>query len=300
MIVLIVAVCVASVWTVSTVRSRRLATPSAMLKRIPARDAVLLYIDFDALRRAGILQQLTGSKVPEEPEYQEFVRRTEFNYKEDLDTALISFAPAAKYLILRGRFDWSRLRSYVKEQAGSCYNTVCQLTGSTPERKISFFPLHTRLMAMAVGKSPDAYQDFGPPFPEQRPIDVPSEPVWISLPPSLLRKSDTFPSGTRMFAKSMEDAESVTLALGSARQDFEAKLNVLCRSEQDAALLQNQLERSTLLLRDMIAREKREPNPRDLSGVLTAGSFRRQGRRVFGQWPIRQAFIDETLAGGAR
>ena len=36
---------------------------------------------------------------------------------------------------------------------GHCYNSLCRLNGSTPERKISFFPVQQNLMAMAV--SPD-------------------------------------------------------------------------------------------------------------------------------------------------
>jgi hypothetical protein len=33
-----------------------------------------------------------------------------------------------------------------------------------------------------------------------------------------------------------------------------------------------------------------------LSGVLTAGSFHGEGRRVVGYWPIDQAFVESVLA----
>ena len=87
-----------------------------MLKRLPTDDAVVLYIDFSRLRAGGILQMLDGSKVGEDPEYQSFVRKTDFDYKQDLDAAMVAFAPKGKYMLLRGRFDWKSLKSYVLAQ----------------------------------------------------------------------------------------------------------------------------------------------------------------------------------------
>jgi hypothetical protein len=40
-----------------------------------------------------------------------------------------------------------------------------------------------------------------------------------------------------------------------------------------------------------------KPNPRDLSGVLASGTFRRDGLRVVGQWTIPRAFLEQVLAG---
>jgi hypothetical protein len=51
------------------------------------------------------------------------------------------------------------------------------------------------------------------------------------------------------------------------------------------------------VLRKLISRTGGQPNPADLSGVLTQGSFRREGRRVIGRWPIERALL-ESLAGG--
>jgi hypothetical protein len=46
----------------------------------------------------------------------------------------------------------------------------------------------------------------------------------------------------------------------------------------------------------MIEREHQKPNPVDLSGVLTSGTFRSEGRRVAGTWPIERAFIENLFA----
>ena len=76
-----------------------------------------------------------------------------------------------------------------------------------------------------------------------------------------------------------------------------AKLNVRCRNSQEAAELVMELSHVTTLLRGMIEREHHRPNPADLSGVLTSGSFRADGVRVFGYWPIERAFVENMLGG---
>ena len=149
LIVLIFALCGGTLWGVIWYRSRSLS-PAAMLKRLPTDDAVVLYIDFGRLRAGGILQLLDGSKVGEDPEYRAFVSKTDFDWKQDLDAAMIAFAPKGKYMLLRGRFDWSNLKSYVLASDGRCNNSFCKLTGSSPEKRISFFPMQSNLMAMAV------------------------------------------------------------------------------------------------------------------------------------------------------
>jgi hypothetical protein len=67
--------------------------------------------------------------------------------------------------------------------------------------------------------------------------------------------------------------------------------------DQASALLV-QLEQLTETLRKWIAREDTKPNPGDLSGVLTAGIFRREDRRVYGSWPIPKEFIRAITDGG--
>lgn len=269
---------------------------SDLLKRLPAANAMVLYVDFDALRRAGVLQLLDGSKTGEEPEYRNFVAGTGFNYTRDLDTAAVAFAPSGKYLLLRGRFDWPKLEAYVKSQQGQCANSVCRMVGSTPERRISFFPLRPSVMAMAVSTDDFAAQRLATPGTGPEP-EVPHAPFWLSIPPSVLRSSENLPEGTRMFAHSMDRADSVSLELAPEGSRLAARLNVLCRNNQDAAEVATQLGRITSLLREMIQREHQTPNAGDLSGVLTSGSFRAEGRRVYGYWPIERKFVENMLGG---
>jgi hypothetical protein len=293
-ILCIVAACSAAVWGVAAYRARSIA-PAELIKRLPSQDALLLYIDFSALRRAGLLQLLDGSKLGQEPEYESFVRDTDFNYVQDLDSALAAFAPTGKYILAKGRFDWKALRDYVKEQHGECYNSVCQMAGSTPERKISFLPVQTGLMAMAV--SPDATAALRMEVAETgAPTPVPDAAVWMLLPPAILKSPDSLPDGTRQFAKSVEDAKSVTIGFAPEGNRLAAHLNVLCRSDQDAALTAAVLTKITEVLRKVIEQSGQKASPNDLSGPLTLGSFESKGSRVFGYWPIERAFVEQVLA----
>jgi hypothetical protein len=171
------------------------------------------------------------------------------------------------------------------------------MVGSAPERRISFFPVRSTLMALAVSQDGSAALRLNSvaagPDPE-----VPRAPVWLWVPTSVLKSADNLPAGTRMFARGMERAETVMLALASEDHRLAARLEVRCRNPQDAAEMASQLTGATSLLREMIEREHQKPNPADLSGVLTSGSFRGEGRRVFGYWPIERAFVENMLAGG--
>jgi len=62
-----------------------------------------------------------------------------------------------------------------------------------------------------------------------------------------------------MFAHTLEDADNVSIAMAPSGNRFEARLNVHCRSEQQAAGRAAQLERITAMLREMIAREHQPP-----------------------------------------
>lgn len=290
----VAAVCVLAIGGVAWFRARDLK-PAALLRRLPRGGALIVYVDFDALRRAGFLQLLYGTKVGTEPEYESFVRKTQFDYRKDLDAALISFAPDGKFLLLKGRFDWKSLHTYVDDENGKCYNSLCQMAGSAPERQISFFPVQSGLMALAVSADYNATLRMNTvaPGPDE---EVPDAPVWLSIPPSILKTPSNLPDGARMFARGMERAESITVGFAPGGGRITARLNVRCRNPQEASDIAAQLTGATTLLQKMIALEHQRPNPADLSGVLAAGSFRGEGRRVVGYWPIDQAFVQSVLA----
>lgn len=273
------------------------ASPADLASYLPDKNATLLYIDVDAMRRSGILNMIAGTKAAEELEYKSFVEQTSFDYRHDLDAIAATFTGDQMFLVLRGRFNWKKLGAYAQRQGGTCRNSFCSLSGSKPQRRISFYSLKSNLMAMAV--SPDdmaAYQVVRNasrvnPF-------APAEPVWMLVPSAVLKRSESLPSGVRAFAIALENAERIVFSVGPDGDHLQVAMNVTCSNPEAASVLLVQLEGTTNTLRKWLAREHQRANADDLSGVLTAGSFRREDRRVLGQWPLQRAFVD-SLAGGS-
>src|SRR5260370_27567007 len=285
-----------AIGTVAYLKTRDLNSPESILARLPSDNGTVLSIDFASLRRSGILDLLSGPVVDQEPEYKAFVEKTAFDYRRDLDRAFVSFHPTGIYFLVQGRFDWKRLEAYAREQGGGCFNTLCRMPGSAPPRKISFFPLKSNLLAMSVSADDFAATRMNEPSKTARRVAIVKQPVWLSLPAATLKKSSEFPTGTQLFAKAMEDAESATIALAPQGKAIEAQLVVVCRNAREASVLAAQLQRVTEVLRQIIEKEKQKPNPADLAGILTAGIFRQEDARVLGHWPIERAFLDNLAA----
>jgi hypothetical protein len=270
---------------------------AAQMRRLPQRDAVIVYIDFHRLRQAGILGMLDSSKAPEDADYRDFARKINLNWRQDLDSALLAMAPSGKFMVVQGRFDWKSLRGYAQQAGGECFGEVCRVNGSAPERRISFLPLQDRVMALAVSTDEWAVRTLQgeAPGPE---TELPDAPVWVRIPGSALKSGAGLPDGTRMFARSLEQADFAMLTFAPDGQRLAAKLDVRCVDPRHAADIAGELSHATILLKEMIAREHQTPNAADFSGVLTSGSFWSQGERVYGKWPIERSFI-ENLLGGA-
>jgi len=279
-------------------QGRRVLTASQMIEYLPPAEAVVLQIDVAALRRAGVLDLIAGSRSAEESEYKNFVTQSGFNYREHLDTIVALFRNDQVYLLLVGRFDWKGLEAYAARQGGACANGFCRMPASTPNRTISFFALRDRVMALSTG--PDAWgaAQMRSPSKARPAIRSVAKPLWIYVPGSAFKSADGMPAGTRLFAQALGDAENALIWIGPDGTKLEAQIDASCKSEESAVILKAQLEKVTDVLRKLILRVGEQPNPRDLSGVLTQGTFRREGRRVIGRWPIERAFL-ESLAGGS-
>ncbi|HEX3876957.1 MAG TPA: hypothetical protein VHW24_08225 [Bryobacteraceae bacterium] len=291
-----VVVCAAAVWGVMAYRSRALP-PDVLLKRLPAKDSLVVAVDFAGLRKLGLLQMLAGPKIDQEPDYAKFVSDTHFNYAQDLDYVLAAFGGRGKFILAEGRFDWSALRSYALKQGGECSGSVCKMAGSTPERRISFLPVQSNVMALAVSTDDNAALVMQAAVANTASnIPTPDAAVWLYLPPAILKSPGQLPEGTVLFARSVDEAKSVTIGFGSEGDHVSAKLNVLCNSDQDALMTTAELTKVTEVLRSVIAHAGQHPNPSDWSGVLTSGKFENKGSRVFGYWPIQRAFF-ENLVG---
>ncbi len=199
---------------------RRFSDPRYLLSRFPAEESLVLSADLATLRRAGLL---TVSKTPIEPEYKQFVDGTGFDYRRDLDSVVVSLSASGNFFIARGRFDWNKLRDYAVRQGGSCYEQLCRMPGSTPERHISFLPLRSDTIALAVGTNDlEAVRLTRAGDPVATPL--PSSPVWISVSGAELRRSAALPPRLRMMLSALANADRVTVAIGPVAHGIEAHL----------------------------------------------------------------------------
>lgn len=297
LILLVALSCAVAVLTVARLRSHGRSLED-WLARMPADEAVLLYLDVDGLRRVGVLEWLALARLGEEPEYRAFVEQTGFDVRQDLRAVLIAFHPEANLFLLKGRFDWEALARFVARNGGSCYNSFCRVPGSQPERRISYFPLRPEVMALAVSRDSSAAERLQRRRGASSRDDVPRAPVWASVPSHRLAAARELPAGTRLFAKALAETERLLFALQPAGDRLELRLEVRCRDPEQAAAVLRQLRGLTEALREMIAREGKQPNPRDLSGVLTAGVFEQRDGRVLGAWPLPRPFLESLAAGG--
>jgi len=128
-------------------------------------------------------------------------------------------------------------------------------------------------------------------------MPVPRDPFWISVPAAVFNQPEAFPAGTRAFLSPLSHAEKVTFAAGPQGDRLQLRLEVICPTPEAAAELVKQFSSVTGLLKSMIEREHMTPNPRDLSGVLVAGTFEQRQSTVIGTWPVERSFV-EALASG--
>ncbi len=278
--------------------------PAELFACLPTGDATLVWLDIDLLRKGGILEMLDSSKSAQEPEYIQFVEQTGFDYKRDLKSIAAAFTKSGTYYAIRGTFNWAKMAAYATSHGGACHDKICDTPGSTPERVLSFRLLNSGLMALAVTKDRGATSriELRRPAGNFPAID---HPVWMSVPAATLRDAKELPAGTKSFATLLSNAQKVEFSADALRTvqgarpagSLELTADVTCASAAEATALSNDLNKTTDLLRRMMERDGQRPSARDLSGVLVAGTFRSQDRRVLGSWPVERVFV-ESLAGG--
>ena len=272
-------------------RSSGLSSQLDLLSRLPNEPAAVLSVDFSALRRAGLL---SAHNIPLEPEYKKFVDGAGFDYRRDLDFVVASFSGAGEFFVARGHFDWAKLRSYAIKQGGSCYDQLCRLQGSTPERRISFLPLRDNVIGLAVSTDDLAATRLRTPN-SALPSQVPDTPAWLSVSGQVLSHPGALPEGIRVALSGLMETDRVLLTAGPGPQGIEARLETTCRTLDAARTLESQLRTTAATLKEATVRNK--TGDETLAAVLSAGSFGRDAKKVTGTWRIDPAIIEGLTDG---
>lgn len=278
------------------IRIRRGFNSSDLLALLPTDNGAIVYVDVAAVRRAGILNSIAGSKPAEDLDYRQFVDQTRFDYTQDLDRLAAVFKDGQIFIAARGHFRWKSLTQYARAQGGTCHDEYCVVAGSQPGRRISFYPVRTDVIGMAVG--PDDFAAYQVTRQARRPAFAPpNEPVWALIPGARLRNPGALPLGAKPFASALQTADEALFSIGPRNNDLQLRAQVKCSDSRAASALVTQLETATSTLRNWIAREHQRANPADLSGVLVGGTFHREDRLVEGYWPIPRPFLQAITTG---
>jgi hypothetical protein len=272
--------------------ARGFSDPRIVLSRFPVEDAVVVNADFATVRGAGLL---TESKLPLEPDYKQFLDGTGFDYRKDLDSVTASFSKSGNFFIARGRFNWAKLRDYAAHQGGSCYQDLCRMPGSTPERRISFLPLRDDTMALAVSTDDLAANRLTKPG---NPITatLPSAPVWMIIPGTALHDSAAVPPGLRLMLSALTNADRLVVTVEPSGNNLDAKMEATCRSKDEAHVLASQLRSVTAKLKEALQQNK-DAQGDELVKVLVGGQFDDRGLLVDGTWPFSKSLIASLTAG---
>ena len=272
-----------------------------MALALPHENAILIYADLNAIRSAGLLTAIAGTKSVEELDYRKFVEESGFDYKSDLDRVAVAVVDRSRYAVAVGRFNWLKIKQYALQSGARCINSVCEVKGNPLDNLTSFYPLQDS--AMAVASSPNeggAHMISG----RKSGADArswPSAPVWIRVPGSTWRDPTKMPTGIKLFASALAPSKHTDFTIepeGMGKQ-LALRMRLYCDSPQDAARIRQQLDDATALLRKMLARDTLSPKPADLAGLLIKGSFQiEEGTRVTGHWPLEMALV-QAIADGS-
>lgn len=291
----VVIVLVAGVLTgVQRYRYRFVRSDQDLLRLLPGRaDASLLFADLDALRQAGYLSVLEGAEPKQEQQYTGFVRETGFDYMKDLRAVAGEMADAQLWFALRGRFQWRKIRDYIGGHGGNCSSHSCVTGTSTPGRAVTFRAIQPDVMTLEVGASAARASELTRARQNSSPF-VFDAPVWVKPSRALLMDPVSLPIALRIFAISLQSADTVVLALERSEAEdtsFAITINALFRNEPTAQTAKNQLEIDTRMLKTELMRERRQPLPGDLSWLLVSGTFQTSDRQLHGAWPVRKELI---------
>lgn len=278
-------------------------TAAELAGLLPRSDAVLFYANVDLLRQAGILRALEGAKTIQDSDYRSFVSGTGFDYERDLDAIAVASIPNQVFAVLRGRFDWKRLRAYATAEGGSCRGTYCQVSNPKSGRWFSFFPIRSDVMAVAVSPDTNAAYTLLPRRGAPAFI-APDYPAWIQVPRRILDNPNDMPPAAQVFARALSPASQVTFGVerpvGGSQSGFLVRMLAHYDSDKEATLVAENLTRLTRLLgrlgpQGAPPKTLADPADQGVHELLSSATFIAGDGQVKGEWRIPGSLLDSIL-----
>ena len=287
----------AAVWfAYDRYRHRFVRSDADLVALLPPGDLTTFYVSLADLRRGGLLHLLTGmTPAGTEKDYADFVSATGFDYGRDLDALAGGVNERNEiFFVLRGRFDWAKLKQFATAHGGSCDDEACRAPGTRPHRWVNFIRVQPDVVALAVSPNATAADLLRPPGRRVQELPL-GDPVWVRVSPALIKDPTGLPKPLQIFMITMQGADSVLLSAGRAErsdQAFTLQLEAVFPNAASADTTCKQLQLQTRMLKVALANENHQPSPGDLTGLLTAGSFQVGNARVFGSWPVEKQLLE--------
>ncbi len=294
----LLVLCGAILGGVYWMRRGKAMSSAELVAMLPGRAGTIVYLDFASARRAGLLGLLNGSESEQDADYRQFVARTRFDYQRDLDAAAILFAGGEEFFVLRGRFDWKSLEAYAEQQGGNCQGGVCRMSGSRPERRISFYLDQDDVLDLAVSTEGEAVRQIH--ARNARPGDTPTGAVWVKTSAQAITASGLLPEPARPLLASVAGTRPIVFTLSARGAGLVLEAQLDCQDPPAATQLEAQLETSTATLRTELAQQNgAAANTPSVGGLLASGTFHCERNRVTGEWPLPAQFLATLGEGGA-
>jgi hypothetical protein len=281
-------------------RRREPMPPAELVALLPARPGTVVYLDFASARRAGLLRLLNGSESQQDADYRQFVARTRFDYQRDLDAAAILFANGEEFFALRGRFDWESLAAYAEQQGGVCREGVCRMSGSRPDRKISFDLERDDVLDLAVSTDGEAVRQIHH-RRDPEPADTPAGAVWVKTSAQAITASGLLPEPARPLLASMAGTQPIVFTLSARGTGLVLEAQLDCQDPPAATQLEAELESGTAALRTALAQHSSGAgaDTASLGGVLASGTFHCDRNHLTAEWPLPDQFLAALSEDGA-
>ncbi len=243
-----------------------------LIELSPAHSTFIAYIDLAELRKEPLIGHLAALAAPVvvDPDYEEFISSTGFDYQRDLDRVVISATADEKLAIAEGRFDRKKIEEYAL-RSGSIEKkdgrTVYVMKSKVRGQDISLTFLGAHRIVLGEGgdfigylTSPRAPLDQAM---RQRLSRVAGSPAFAGwkIPDSLRRAAGRTGSFT---VPALQSLRGIDLAIKPERQQLLISVEGEC---DDAPQAQN-LSASLNFLRTIL--------PAGLAGALTGSKTRGQ------------------------
>ena len=275
-------------------RRTRDISDAALLARLPDKEGSSAYLNVQALRQSGLLDAIAGNRAEEEADYQAFVRFTGFDYRDDLDAVLAHFSPDFSLFLMRGRFSWEQIGTFMRAHDARCLNGVCSMRFSRGGF-LSAMPLAPDIIAFGIGGHRTVvYSALQIRETRKQP---PPEPFWIEFSEGFLKSGARLPEGTRAFASAVAGARSVFVSVSPNGANLEAMMRATFSTADEATTHRVLLEENTSLLQKFFDRDKQKPGQGDIGAMLVSGRFEQQQGNVIGRWPLDRNLFRRVLEG---